>query len=93
MKLTVDGKEIFTLSDIQKKVICNDISSDDFDNDMSRRLKYVLENKYDECFKRLKAEWDEKLKSRVSYIPTNPEQYAQLVFSQYDYKCRKTRGR
>lgn len=92
MKISVDGKELFALSDIQKKVICNDINDDIFDEDMKRRLNWVLMHKYEQCFLRLKAEWDKKLiENGVDSIPTNPDKYADLVFSQQNYKCRKDR--
>ena len=91
MKIKVNGEDLFELSDIQKKVICNDIHSDEFESDMKRRLQYILEHKYEQCFKRLKAEWDEKLKDRVDAVPTNADKYADVVFSQPDYKCRKQR--
>jgi len=54
MKVSVDDQEIFRLSETQKKVIMNDIPSDIFDEDMKRRLHYILDHKYQECFKRLK---------------------------------------
>lgn len=91
MKLQLNGQEFFELTPIQKKVICNDIHEDEFDADMKRRLQYILEHKYEQCFNRLKKEWDEKLKDRVDSVPTNPEEYAKYVFSQPDYFCRKTR--
>jgi len=91
MKISVDNQELFSLSEVQKRVIKNDIHADEFDADMKRRLHYILTHKYEECFKRLKQEWEPKLASRVSSVPTNPDELAQLIFSQPDYKCRKTR--
>lgn len=91
MKISVDDKECFSLTEIQKQVIMNDIHEDEFESDMKRRLEYILMHKYERCFERLKKEWDVKLQSRVESVPTNPEAYANLVLSQPDYKCRKTR--
>lgn len=92
MKVSVDGKDLFELSDIQKRVICNDIHEDIFDEDMKRRLQYILMDKYENCFKRLKLEWDEKLAaSGVKALPVDKDEYAQLVFSQPNYMCRKDR--
>lgn len=92
MKISVNDKELFTLSETQKKVIKNDIHADIFDQDMCRRLNYIISHKYDRCFKRLKDEWDAKLIANgVKYVPTNPEEYAELVFSQPNYKDRKSR--
>ncbi len=91
MKISVDDKELFTLSEVQKKVIKNDIHADEFDSDMKRRLHYILTHKYERCFERLKKEWEPKLRDRVKSIPTNFDELALLIFSQPDYKCRKTR--
>lgn len=93
MKISVDNQEIFELTETQKQVIQNDIPVEIFEDDMKRRLQWILiDEKYNKCFKRLKAEWDEKLAARgVELIPTNKDAYAQLVFSQPDYKDRSTR--
>ena len=92
MKISVDDQELFTLSETQKKVIQNDIHEDIFESDMKRRLQYILMHKHEQCFMRLRKEWDDKLKANgVDSIPLDPEQYAQLVFSQPNYKNRAQR--
>ena len=93
MKISVDDQEIYSLSEIQKKVIQNDILEEGFDDDMKRRLRWVLlDEKYVKCFQRLKREWEPKLEDRnVAMIPTDPDAFAQLVFSQPDYKNRSQR--
>lgn len=96
MKISVTDKsgnsqELFALSEIQCKVICNDIHEDEFDADMKRRLQYILIHKYEQCFKRLKAEWEPKLAQRMDSMPTDADKLAELIFSQEDYKCRKQR--
>jgi len=93
MKISVDGVELYELTETQKKVLKNDINSDEFDADMKRRLEWVLKHKYEQCFKRLKEEWDKKLiENGVESVPTDPDAYAQLVFSQPNYKDRKARA-
>ena len=92
MKFEVDGDLVFDLNDTRKKVICNDIDIDGIDNDLKRRAKYIIEHKYQQCFRRLKDEWDPKLKDLgVESIPLDEDQYAELVFSQQSYKDRKDR--
>ncbi len=91
MKISVDGKELFELSDIQKKVIQDNIPSDIFEEDMKRRLQWVLMHKYQECFKQMKGYWESKLQNVVDSIPTDPDKLAELIFSQPDYQCRKMR--
>ena len=92
MKISVDDQEIFELSEVQKKVIQNDVNGDMFDDDMKRRLCYILTCKYQECFKRLKAEWEPKLAQLgVTSIPLDEEAFAELVFARPEYKDRKAR--
>lgn len=92
MKISVNDQPLFTLSEIQKQVIKNDIHADRFDSDMNRRLQWILMHKYEECFKALKSEWDIKLAANgVKMIPTDADEYAQLVFEQPNYKDRTAR--
>lgn len=92
MKISIDDKELFRLSETQKKVIMNDIHEDIFDEDMKRRLQYILMHKYEQCFRRLKEEWEPKLKSSgIEMLPTNEDAFAQMIFSQPTYKGRKQR--
>lgn len=92
MKISVNDIELFTLSEVQEQVIKNDIHEDIFDEDMKRRLQWVLTTKYQSCFERLKKEWDSKLvANKVTSIPLDQDEYAQLVFSQPDYLSRKAR--
>ena len=89
MKISVNDKVLFTLSDVQKKVVQDSVDSNIFQEDMERRLQWVLIHKYERCFDRLKKEWDSKLAANgVAMIPTDKDAYAQLVFSQPAYKNR-----
>lgn len=91
MKIQVDGKEVLNLNETQKKVIKNDILEEIFQEDMERRVAYILQHKYEQCFKRLKEQWEPKLASRMELVPTNPDKFAELVFSQPEYKSRSKR--
>lgn len=91
MQVKVNDEVIFELSDIQKKVICHDIHEDDFDEDMKRRIKYIVMHKYERCLARLKAEFSERLAADYGSIPSNDENLARLIFDRPDYLCRKKR--
>ena len=94
MKIKVDDQEILELSETQKKVICNDIPEEIFDEDMKRRVKYVLMHKYEQCFKRLKQEWEPKLKaSGLKSIPLDDDEFAELALSQSNYMSRSKRDK
>lgn len=92
MKIKVDEEEIFVLSEIKKKVIENEIFSEQLNDDLIRRIKYIINHKYEQCFKRLKSEWEPKLKENgIKMFPSDDDQFAELVFSQKDYKNRSNR--
>lgn len=92
MKISVNDKELFILTDIQKNVIKNDINADIFEEDMKRRLQHSLIHKYEQCFNRLKAQWEPVLISEgAETIPAQPDAFAELIFARPDYKDRKVR--
>lgn len=93
MKISVNDQELYTLTDIQKKVIQNDIPSDIFDEDMKRRLLWILyDEKYKKCMDRLRKEWEPKLKEQgAKSIPTDDDEFAALVFAHPAYKDRSAR--
>ena len=92
MKLKVDDVEVFELSETQKKVLKNDINDDIFTEDVKRRVRYIIEHKYERCFERLKKEWEPKLAAKgVESLPTNRDSFAELVFAQPEYKSKKIR--
>jgi hypothetical protein len=92
MKFLVDNKEVYEFTDTIKKVICNEVLEDIFVEDMERRVKYIVEHKYKQCLKRLKDEWEPRLKSKgIRSIPLDDDEFAQLVFQQSDYQDRKKR--
>jgi len=94
MKISVDDVELYTLSETKKKVIQHQISSDIFYDDMKRRLEWVLMHKYNQVYKRLKDEWEPKLAAAgMRSIPTDPDEFAELVFAQPNYKDRKARDK
>ena len=91
MKISIDGQEVFSLSETQKAVIKSEIPDDIFDADMKRRLEWVLTHKYEQCFERLKKEWEPRLKERYQMLPSGDEALAQLICSQPDYKDGKAK--
>jgi len=92
MKISVNDVELYTLSDTQKQVIENEIPSEILQQDLERRLQWVLIHKYERCFDRLKKEWDSKLEANgETTIPLDKDAYATLVFDQPNYKNRSKR--
>jgi len=85
-KIKYDNEDILDISDTDKLIIENDVA-EDFDTDIKRRLKYIVEHKKEQCFKRLWDEWVPKLRDRgQTTIPTGETEFVSLVTSQPDYK-------
>ena len=92
MKIQVDGRDLFQLTETQKKVLQYDIPEEIFEDDMKRRLQWVLTHKYEQCMARLRKEWEPKLiENGVQSVPTNPDALAELIFSQPNYENRSQR--
>lgn len=92
MKIKFNDVLILDITETMKKVICHDIQEHDLTEHLIHIIQCSVMHKYMACFDRLKAEWDSKLTDRgVEMIPTNKDKYAELVFSQPDYKSRTQR--
>lgn len=92
MKVSVNDVELFNMSDIKKQVICNDIPDEVLEEDLQRRMAYILAHKYERCMERLKKEWLPKLKAAgVANIPLDDDAFAALVFARPEYKNRSQR--
>lgn len=92
MNIDVNGKTVKNLTEIELKILKNDINEDVFEKDIEYRVKWVIEQKCEQCIKRLREEWIQKLKERgIKSVPTDNLEFAELVFSQYDYKDRSAR--
>lgn len=56
------------------------------------RMSWIIQHKYERCFERIKLQWLPKLEARgINEIPADPDEFAELVFSQPDYKDRDAR--
>lgn len=91
MKISVNDKELFSLSDIQKQVLGDYMDCDKVEQDCCRRLEWVLMHLHEQAMKQLRDQWMPKLKGKVDTVPLDDDAFAQLVFSQPDYMDRKAR--
>lgn len=89
MNFFVDDTNVLSLSATRENVIKHCVRDDEFAADMQRRVAYIVQHKYEQCFIQFKNEWDPKLIARgVQSIPLDADAYAELVFAQPDYKSR-----
>lgn len=87
MKIKFNGKEVSELTQIQKKVIKNDIPSEIFDNDMTRRCKYWIEIPCEKDAEGNQEIYKEKLNSKGrTTIPISSLKLA--VLHAEEFPCR-----
>lgn len=92
MTLPIRDPEGFALTEIQKKVIQNDILLNIFNEDMERRRKLgLLLEKYTQCMRRLRLEWEPRLLADGYNLSPTDDEFAQTVFSHPEYKNRTQR--
>jgi hypothetical protein len=91
MKIYLDNLEIFEITNIDRLLLEHDLI--DVDNEIKRRLEYIIKHKVDQCYSRLKSEWDKKFQSDVNItsVPTKRDDYVALVIAHPDYKNRSVR--
>ena len=84
-----------TLTDLQQKILSNDLYNDVSDNaGIDEWLDGAITGKLNNCWKRMQTEWTTKLMNDDSFtdaIPSNQEEFVNLVLSQSSYQTRKER--
>ena len=88
-------KKEVSITDLQQKIL-----SDSLYNDMSNNaglddwIQKALDCKINNCWKRMRTEWTQKLMDDDSFtdpIPSNQADFVNLVTARSDYKTRKQR--
>ena len=84
-----------TLTDLQQKILSNDLYNDVSDNaGVDAWLDGAINGKLNNCWKRMQTEWTTKLMNDDSFtdaIPSNQADFVALVTARSDYKTRKAR--
>lgn len=88
MKIYFNNIQVFELSDIQEKVILNDIPSEVWEGDATRRCKYWLEIPVLKWATRNEKSISKKLVEKGStQLPAKAEKRALLFAEEYPCKC------
>ena len=89
-----DHKKQITLTDIQQKILSNDLYNDTDNAGIDDWLDKAIEGKISNCWKRMQTEWTTKLMNDSSFtdpIPSNQADFVTLITARSDYKNRKER--
>ena len=83
-----------TLTETQQKILSNDLYNDTDNAGIDTWLQDAIDGKVNNCWKRFRNEWTQKLMDDSSFtdtIPSNQADFVNLVLARSDYKNRKTR--
>ena len=83
-----------TLTEIQQKILSNDIYNDSDNAGLDAWIQAAIDGKINNCWKRMQNNWTTKLIDDSSFtdpIPSNQTDFVTLVTARSDYKNRKAR--
>ena len=89
-----EHKKEITLTDLQQKILSNDLYNDTDNAGLDAWLQAAIDGKISNCWKRMQREWTTKLMEDDSFtdaIPSNQADFVALVTARADYKNRKAR--
>ena len=83
-----------SLTDLQQKILSNDLYNDTDNAGIDKWIQDAVDGKINNCWKRFRQEWTQKLMDDDSFtdpIPSNQADFVALVTARSDYKNRKQR--
>ena len=83
-----------SLTDLQQKILSNDLYNDTDNAGLDKWIQDAVDGKINNCWKRFRQEWTQKLMDDSSFtdpIPSNQADFVALVTARSDYKTRKQR--
>ena len=85
-----------TLTDLQQKILSNDLYNDTDNAGLDSWIQNAVDGKINNCWKRMQREWTQKLMDDESFtdpIPSNQADFVKLVTARSDYKDRAARDK
>ena len=83
-----------SLTDLQQTILSNDLYNDTDNAGLDKWIQEAVDGKINNCWKRMRTEWTQKLMDDSSFtdpIPSNQADFVALVTARSDYKNRKTK--
>ena len=87
-------KKELSLTDLQQKILSDSLYNDTDNAGIDDWLQKAIDGKVNNCWKRMRTEWTQRLMDDDSFtdpIPSNQEDFVNLVTARSDYKTRKQR--
>ena len=89
-----DHKKEVTLTDLQQKILSNDLYNDTDNKGLDDWIQAAVDGKISNCWKRMQQQWTTKLMNDDSFtdpIPSNQADFVALGTARSDYKNRKAK--
>jgi len=87
-------KKEVSLTDLQQKILSDSLHNDTDNAGLDLWIQEAVDGKINNCWKRMRQEWTQKLMDDDSFtdpIPSNQADFVNLVTARSDYKNRKQR--
>ena len=88
-------KKEVSMTDLQQKILSDSLYNDISNNaGLDDWIQKAFDGKINNCWKRMRTEWTQKLMDDDSFtdpIPSNQADFVNLVTARSDYKTRKQR--
>jgi hypothetical protein len=83
-----------SLTDLQQTILSDSLYNDTDNAGLDLWIQNAVDGKLNNCWKRMRTEWTQKLMDDDSFIdpiPSNQADFVNLVTARSDYKNRKAR--
>jgi len=83
-----------TVTDLQQTLLSDSLYNDTDNSGIDAWLQAALDGKVNNCWKRFRTEWTQKLMDDDSFtdsIPSTQQAFVDLIVARSDYKNRKAR--
>ena len=83
-----------TVTDLQQTLLSDSLYNDTDNAGIDAWLQAAIDGKVNNCWKRMRTEWTQRLMDNDSFtdpIPSNQADFVALVTARSDYKNRKAR--
>jgi hypothetical protein len=87
-------KKEVSLTDLQQTILSDSLHNDTDNAGLDLWIQEAVDGKINNCWKRMRQEWTQKLMDDDSFtdpIPSNQADFVNLVTARSDYKNRKQR--
>ena len=92
MKILINDKVARELTEIQLKILKDNIFTETLEEDLISRINWVIDKKIEDSIKKIKEEWLPKLSGLgINEIPLDDLKFAELIFKQKEYKDRSAK--